>query len=359
MSINDSSEKEMEKKSEYGVILPCEPSDFGAFVSGLLGKPQTIEKSFNYTFEISEHDISNTFHLVEQRIHQQNEASLIQFTVKIIYGDDSSVLLNSLEDFSSYTEIRPLKSVGVHLSWVYLVKFRNKKVPEKQQIDLSIVADIEPYNIIEEDGILIQSRRRIFALHTPINLRINHTERTWGVDIESLLTGHIKTWIRPQNKTSKYIYKKSDVIGLSIGVLFFIGAIIGVIFAGINFINSYSEAASAIETSAVPSQNIVQLKIDFLVDIITQGIWHRFIFKAVLFIVFSLIVSIILGFWVTKKANNRPISFVLLSKAACEYRKKILSKRKRDWFLFVVSIFTSIIAGVISSLIFTKYFGSF
>src|SRR5258708_6738933 len=93
--------------SAYSVVLPCAPEDFTEFVSGLLGKAQTIEKVFAGAFEINADDIVNTFHLVNQRVHQQNEASLVQFTVRIVYDDDSSVLLNSLEDFVHYSEIRP------------------------------------------------------------------------------------------------------------------------------------------------------------------------------------------------------------------------------------------------------------
>ncbi|ARU48033.1 hypothetical protein [Sulfurospirillum diekertiae] len=111
-------------QENFAVTLPCNPNDFGAFISGLLGKPQTIEKAFRGTFEVSKDDIINTFYLIEQRIQQQNDAQLVQFTVKILYNDDTSVLLNSIADFEHYTEVRPLESIGVALSWTYLIKFK-------------------------------------------------------------------------------------------------------------------------------------------------------------------------------------------------------------------------------------------
>jgi hypothetical protein len=88
--------------SDYAVLLPCTPDEFGDFVSGLLGKPQTIEKSIFGEFEVTRDAVANTFHLVNQRIDQQNEAPLIQFTARIEYDDNSSVLLNSLQDFGNY-----------------------------------------------------------------------------------------------------------------------------------------------------------------------------------------------------------------------------------------------------------------
>jgi hypothetical protein len=69
------------REENYEVLLPCAPEDFGEFVSRLLGKPQTIERLIYGVFEIKKEDVINTYHLVEQRIHQQNEAVLVQFSV--------------------------------------------------------------------------------------------------------------------------------------------------------------------------------------------------------------------------------------------------------------------------------------
>lgn len=127
----------------YGVMLPCSDEDFGDFISSLLGKPQTIEKVIGGTFEIDDRNITNIFHIVDQRISQQNDASLIQFTVTIVYDDDSIHLLNSLEDFQHYSEVKPLVSVAVHLSWSYLVRFNRKNALEKQTIEISVLAGIQ------------------------------------------------------------------------------------------------------------------------------------------------------------------------------------------------------------------------
>ena len=117
----------------YTVTLPFPPEAFREFISGLLGQPQTLERRFLGTFELSRPDVETIFHLVDQRVKQQNEASLIQFTIKIIYDDNSSVLLNSIDDFVRYTEVRPVVSVAAHLSWTYLIKFQDRAVPEKQE----------------------------------------------------------------------------------------------------------------------------------------------------------------------------------------------------------------------------------
>jgi hypothetical protein len=48
-----------ENSDEYGILLPCTPEDFGDFVTGLLGKPQTIEKSIFGVFEVQRDDVAN------------------------------------------------------------------------------------------------------------------------------------------------------------------------------------------------------------------------------------------------------------------------------------------------------------
>ena len=347
-----------EGSKEIGIVLPCETAHFGQFVSGLLGKPQTIEKSLHGVFEVESGDIENTFHLVNQRINQQNESSLIQFTVKIFYSDDSSVLLNSLEDFKAYTEVRPIISTGVSLSWSYLVKFKNKDVPERQNIDISFRSDFNDRGgRIVEDGVVIRNGfGRWFE--TGIFIRIEHTERTWGVDIESLLTGHIKTFIKNPEKSKSIIYKNSGTIGFLSGVLFFIGSIAGSVYTSSRFISSYIEKLKEMTGEEVTQSDLLLSKVDFLIEIISTGAWPKFIFAVVAFIVISAIVSVFIGMFIAEKADNGPKSYVLLSKSAEEYRDRKNNELSKGWGAFWISIASGIATGLIANYIFSYYFGS-
>lgn len=347
-----------EGSKELGIILPCDTAHFGQFVSGLLGKPQTIEKSLHGVFEINADDVTNTFHLVNQRINQQNEATLIQFTVKVFYDDDSSVLINSLEDFQAYTEVRPLISTGVSLSWSYLVKFKNKDVPERQNIDLSFRSGSNDVGgTIIEDGVIISRGFRRWQ-HSGVVMRIEHTERTWGIDIESLLTGHVKSLIKSPDSGKSKIYKNSGVIGFITGVLFFIGAIAGSIYTSSKFIESYIEKLKLMTEKEVIQSDLLLSKIDFLIEIISTGAWPKFIFAVVAFVILSGIASIFIGIYVSEKANNSPSSFVLLSKSSMENKVKVEKSLTKGWQSFWVSILSSIAAGLISNYIFAYYFGT-
>lgn len=148
-----------DRQQDHAVMLPCSPDQFGRFISGLLGKPQTITQSMRGAFDISAIELMNIHQLIDQRIRQQNQGELIQFTVRIIFNDDSSVLLNSYSDLQHYNEVRPVVSKQVHLSWSYLIRFADRNVPEKQSIDLSFLSG-PALQIDENDLIQVLANRK-------------------------------------------------------------------------------------------------------------------------------------------------------------------------------------------------------
>src|SRR5206468_8826898 len=62
------------------IVLPCSTQDFGNFISSLLGKPQTLSNTLRGPFEVASADVTNLHALLMQRISQQNDAVLTQFT---------------------------------------------------------------------------------------------------------------------------------------------------------------------------------------------------------------------------------------------------------------------------------------
>lgn len=345
-------ESSQNKQENFAVMLPCNPNDFGDFISGLLGKPQTIEKAFRGTFEISKNDIVNTYHLIEQRIQQQNDAQLIQFTTKIFYNDDTSVLMNSIEDFEHYSEIRPLESIGVTLSWIYLIKFKNKSAAEKQEINLSFDADIDL--VLENEDSILFSKLRFFR-PTGIICRINHTERTWGIDIESLLTGHVKSLTNMPTKSEQFLYKNSTIIGLLSGVLFFASMLFGAWNSYSAYRDKFLENINTLANDIKEPIEFLTFKINNLLDFIIGGSETElsYIFSTVLLVSFS--VSVFLGGMISSKADNRPKSFVLLSSLAEKKKKKFDTKRKNNWIYFTISIILGISTSIIGSILFKKF----
>jgi hypothetical protein len=349
--------------NHYAIVLPCAPEDFGAFISGLFGKPQTIERLVPGAFILTKADVSNLYHLVDQRIHQQNEATLVQFTVRIVYNDNSSVLLKSLQDFEVYNEIRPIGSTAAHLSWTYLVQFRNKNIPEKQQIDVSFVGSPIGRNIQSpmfklDAGFMEHALLTGTYQFVQMFLTIQHTERTWGVDLESLLVGAMGQLAVQRKRSAALIHKHSGRLGFAVGAGLTSAAVLTVVFRAQAFLDSYLTETKALRDAAKVSQDALIARLDFLIDIVSTGVWPRFVFGAIGFLVIMIALGVTLGIWVADKAEIPPRSFVLFSKAAEDAKREWDQRIRRDWLLFGLSVVVSIATGIFSSWLFVRFFGT-
>lgn len=336
------------EENKFAVMIPCAQEDFASFISGLLGKPQTLERMHVAAFEVNRSGIQNMFHLVDQRLRQQNDATLIQFTVRIIYDDDSSVLLNTIEDFSQYIEVRPLVSVGAHLSWTYLVRFQDRSVPEKQQIEATFSA-----GSIDASGTesLMFDPMPWFG-RGYITTQVKHTARTWGVDIDSLLEGHIRTLARPVGSIRKWISKHSGKFGVLSGLTFMTATAGAAYYSANQFLSEQLDRVHSFlqVKGAVPS---VSDKLDFLLRLAAEGSWPRFIFMIGSFALFAIIMSVAFGILIESTANNKPRSFIILTDRSEARKQTQLRKEQRKWLSFLGSLIAGIGVGVASNVVFS------
>lgn len=350
---NDKPERKP-NEHKYAVALPCDPNDFSNFISSLLGKPQTISKAYSGSFEVSHKDIDHAYHLIAQRVKQQNRSNLIQFTVRIVFDDNSTVLLNSLEDFHAYSEVRPVIVTQAHLSWSFLVQFEDRSHPEKQEIELSFVTKGSGGIAIfdTEDSPVVPISRFLGGGH--ISFRIKHTARTWGADIESLLSGHIKHILLPEVKIRSFIRRHSGKIATAFGIAFFVSSIAACFY-------SASQAEKARLASLKPiladSTNL-DLKLNTLLDMVARGYWGTFFFSVFIFTIFSLVVAILLAIWAEMSADTHQPSYILLTKKSEQYKQQADAEYRSKFLSFLTSIGIGILTGVVSNIIFTYYWAS-
>ncbi|KIC89137.1 hypothetical protein [Flavihumibacter sp. ZG627] len=163
----------------------------------LLGKPQTITKRFHGTFEITKDNIISLFEILNQRVYQQNEAKLIQFRATIYYDDNSTVTLNGFDHLVHYNETLPIVSKAIHLTWQYLIKFRDKATFEKQEINVSFLTEMDGKVSLDEDI-------EIYPHNNQVYIRIQQTARIWGADIEGILSKHLKTIVWNNSKLFEF-----------------------------------------------------------------------------------------------------------------------------------------------------------
>lgn len=339
------------ENSSYGVILPCEPASFGDFISKLLGKPQTIQKNLHGNFKIDKNDIVTTHHLIHQRINQQNEATFIQFTAKMFFSDDSSVEINSIEDFIVYNEIKKVNCTLLNVSWTYLIRFKNKGTPEKQSINITF-GDFDHAEYYFQSS---RSKYKFKASSNVISIVVQHTERTWGVDMESLLTSHLENFQDTTKKQPGFIHKHRDRIGLLTGAFFFSCSTAGAMYTLIRLASNYSQEVLnlANETSG---DTLLDKKIDFLLNITSTGVWPRFILGLVFFMIVILMFSIVLGAWVAVRAESRLQSWILITESSKQQYEKYLSLIDNRMKVFFGGIIVSIVCGIIGNILFSLYF---
>ncbi|WDF97036.1 hypothetical protein PSR30_11320 [Pectobacterium carotovorum subsp. carotovorum] len=337
----------------YGIVIPCEPRLFGDFISKLLGKPQTIEKILHGEFKVEKNDIISIHHLIKQRIDQQNESELIQFSAKMFFSDDSSVEINSISEFESYNEIKKVNCTKIALNWIYLIKFKNKNTPEKQQISITL-GDADQYFYIPEARI---RQRKFITANNIIFISIQHTERTWGVDIESLLTKNIENFQEPRKAFRQFIHKHRDRIGVITGSMLFSVLVIGAIRTTTRLANDYSKEVIKLSES-VSGEALISKKIDYLLSITSTGVWPRFILGLVLFLVISIVISIIVTAWVSVKAELRTQSWILITESSKNEHPLYLKNINKNNLIFFLGLIISISTGIIGNFIFAKFFAS-
>ena len=215
---------EPEDQAQGYVLLPVTNQQWKGFVKSLLGSPQTITKTLRGTYEIDRSDIRNLYQLIDQRISQQNGGVLAQFSATIKFSDNSSVELNSIEDFLSYNEVSAIISKSVHLTWDYVLRFQDKEFHEKQRIQVSFLTDTS----IMIDEVEFNSASFLAPskpLGNGIRLRVEHTARSWGTDITTLLSNHINSLFIEQSKLKMFLLKQSGPCSL-ISMAFFLLAIV-------------------------------------------------------------------------------------------------------------------------------------
>lgn len=301
------------------VAFPFNKHQFADFLVSLLGKPQTISKRFDGSFCIDKESISNLFEIINQRIYQQNDGQLIKFRATLYYSDNSSITLEGYDHLINYNEALPLVVEAAHLTWQYLVRFNDKETPEKQEINVSFVAnsdrprrydfDDEPYFIMTSQG--------------NISIRINHTARSWGADMEALLSKHLERLVKKENKFSNILRFNSDGVSKILRVL-----IISIAVAHLLINNSY--------------QNVVNDTNSLITKYFISGLYIIIVY------LFTLLVEFII--------ENLPIysrpSFLLLTSESQNAKLKHEKKYKRAWIYYLTTITLSIMTGIIANYIF-------
>ncbi|HEY2050700.1 MAG TPA: hypothetical protein VGH03_15270 [Caulobacteraceae bacterium] len=308
------------------VFLPCTPSQFTGFIRSLLGETQTIEARIPGIFELGTDEIRHLYALVDQRIKSQNSADLVSFSIKIFYSNESSILLNSLEEFDKYSEIQALISTGIRLSWVWLVKFNDKDAPEKQEITIS--AHTEP-----QKGRTSSDMYRVNAIEIDRGnpkgfvLEIRYTNRSWGTDLSNLLSNNLSAFIKKPSRFRAFVDSISGWIvfltGLTFGLAVFVGTIR--IIDQIVILH-FSKLRNAWDKLSYADQN--RKIIDYLINGSTIGHSYQFAWLVVVLVI-SIVCGVVCGIFTSSITSSEEPSFILLTTKAKQTKQILMEQLSR------------------------------
>ncbi len=333
--------------SEVGVdrhqlSLPVASAELGEFISRLLGQSQTIRRVLQGSFSIDQGWLENIHHLLEQRITQQHSSELVDFSAEVFYKGGLSRKLNSVEAFKTYSEPRSIVSVGARLKWTHLIQFPKKNTPEKQELTLFV-----------SDGSEKTIRHSLFLPRHQdsgyIEYEINHTERTWGDDIEALLGNHISQFVKEK---SSFRSSLEGMMPLYIMACLWFGPLIPVIMN--SHIKSVHTAGIVAEvrsyTEGKTGDEMIMAKLDSLFYLTTAGLTvsgqFGVHFVATLAIILVLIIAA--GIFVA----HPPQSFVVLTDETRNRRSRVLQKLRNRTRLSVVSFIIAILASVLGNFLY-------
>jgi hypothetical protein len=193
-----------------------------------------------------------------------------------------------------------LVSVAVDLTWDYLIQFNHKTHPEKQSIDIRIWTEdaSERYRTRRHDETVVvgSSESRSF-----VNITIRHTARTWGMDIEALLTSHVQSFIFPQDNLKNFVSENNGWIGLIAGISFFASSVASVSWATEDFVKNQLSQLNVSLNAATDTSS----KISVITQYLVSGQSTRYYLLTGLFLLQALIASIVVGVFVGAKAIRR------------------------------------------------------
>lgn len=366
--MNDPNNSELNRESrlergeidykERNITLPFTQNQFKDFMSGLFGKPESIKRKYKGSFNIELSDILNLFYILEDRINQQNKAVLVSFVTTIFFSDDSSVTLNSFESLKNFSEPRNILPIKISIDWQYLIKFYDRKNPEKQEIEIDI--NTVDYDIVSERDYFQFSENKINITHS-----IKYTAKTWANDIDMLLETHINNLtkkIDENTNANKVEYIFNAVAPFVGGFVFFLITVIGTFITLEDHVKS-----KTIDLAKLTSEVSIESNLSYLTEYILKGEMPKLYFFMTIFVLCMFLVSFISALFFFRISSYKLIfsknlqkefdnSYILLNKRAFdtkEHHYKIFVKKYQEGRkIFLLTLIITILINVLSNYIF-------
>ncbi len=295
-------------------------------------------------FDLSRNDILNFYHLVDQRVAEQNGKSASICEIAVYYNNGTSRKFPTAREFENYTETRNRFPTLITIHSAYFISFPDSTEPEKQEIDIVIRSSESTEDTI--DLAMNDSRVRMsgdkmqvavggngdqFGM---ISYTINHSRTSWGLDLEGHISGHIEALMQEPTPGDKFLAKVSGPLNLVTTV--FVGLyVVNIIIDGFFKFLYRTDGASS-------PQDILDIAANYLVNgQIAKYIVASLVVSVVFFVAFSGIISSL-----TRAMKKPKPSFIVLNDADSNRKAPKLKNHEKRWTRFGFTLGMNIIVAL-------------
>jgi hypothetical protein len=311
-----------ENGGDYSVLIPCPLKNFGEFVSKLLGNKQVLSGEIFGSFDVGHNQISNIYHLVKQRVENQNEGTLSHFSITVYYDNGDSIIHNNINSFINYHPTENCYPVEVVFTFVYIIVFPASNVPEKQTVEVALASELHGRR---------QGRTRYYGSGL-FEYSIEYTDRTWASDIAGLLKNYGNTILEREHKVKDFLIKNSDEVISYTCVIAFLATTIIWAFNSTSMLNAYSKETNSSELLLLISKYFINS--------------------------FCVLVCLGLVLYIIKQFSEYLIipqgSFIILVDQDSRRKERILKRRKSRWIANIFAWLLSVVASVVASYIYAS-----
>ncbi|MEZ8230871.1 hypothetical protein AB6C58_19055 [Vibrio splendidus] len=340
-------EPEHDDNGNTVITIPVKKGDLGHFISDLLGQKQSLERNYRVDFSADHSWFMNLHEMIYQRISQQSESHLINFTAVIYFEGGLKRSITSFEAFQGYVETKNQRTTGIKIVWEYLVHFPKKSHPEKQQISLTAsLANSKSSSSSNSIDKLAQSIAYRGG-KSLINVQIDHTERTWGDDIENIISSCVDEVTRPM--TWPYVLLEIGRVIMAVGILIFAYAYpiyTGILTTSDSLVDLQEQYRQLNELGLLDTESL-HTKIDVVFE--TIGRVEDYKNNGLVMLVGGMLVGPPLSVLFLFMTRTTQQSFILLTGKDKKLAEKLGKRNNLTVVIVILSYLASILAGVIGN----------
>ena len=296
-------------------------------------------------FDLTRNDIENFFHLVDQRVGEQNSCDDILCEVSIYYSDGTSRKFPSIGEFKNYSETKKRIPTVITLHITHLIVFPDNEMPEKQQIDIEIRASestSETIDMVATDNRVRMAGDKVQfgvgrenADYGIISYTINHSRVSWGLDLEGHIVSQIERLLEIPTKWDVLLNKLAGPLN-----------IITTVFVGLYICNLIIDGFFSFlykTDGALTPDAILDIAANYLINgQIAKYIVASLVVSIIIFVLFSAFVSAVI-----RSMKKPKPSFIILDRSDKINKTARLKNYNRRWIKFAGIIAVNLLVALL------------